>query len=43
MPRSQRGTRAEGVGRVTTRAVVNSIIAIIVIDAILNYLLLFRL
>jgi phospholipid/cholesterol/gamma-HCH transport system permease protein len=32
---------AEGVGRVTTRAVVTSIIAIIVTDAILNYLLLF--
>ncbi|MFV1958176.1 MAG: MlaE family ABC transporter permease [Planctomycetota bacterium] len=34
---------AEGVGRATTRAVVWSIIAIIVSDAILNYLLLFRL
>jgi phospholipid/cholesterol/gamma-HCH transport system permease protein len=34
---------AEGVGRVTTQAVVTSIISIIVIDAILNYLLLFRL
>ena len=33
---------AEGVGRVTTQAVVTSIIAIIIIDAILNYLLLFR-
>ena len=33
---------AEGVGRVTTSSVVTSIIAIIVIDAILNYLLLFR-
>ena len=33
---------AEGVGRVTTHAVVTSIIAIIIIDAILNYLLLFR-
>lgn len=32
---------AEGVGRVTTRAVVTSIIAIIVTDAILNYFLLF--
>ena len=34
---------AEGVGRVTTRAVVQSIVAIIICDAILNYLLLFRL
>jgi phospholipid/cholesterol/gamma-HCH transport system permease protein len=34
---------AEGVGRVTTNAVVTSIIAIIVSDAILNYILLFRL
>lgn len=33
---------AEGVGRVTTRAVVHSIIAIIVADALLNYILLFR-
>jgi phospholipid/cholesterol/gamma-HCH transport system permease protein len=33
---------AEGVGRVTTNAVVFSIIAIIVSDAILNYFLLFR-
>jgi phospholipid/cholesterol/gamma-HCH transport system permease protein len=33
---------AEGVGRVTTNAVVTSIIAIIVSDAILNYFLLFR-
>lgn len=33
---------AEGVGRVTTNAVVSSIIAIIVTDAILNYFLLFR-
>jgi len=33
---------AEGVGRSTTNSVVTSIIAIIVIDAILNYLLLFR-
>lgn len=32
---------AEGVGRVTTQAVVTSIIAIIVTDAILNYFLLF--
>ena len=34
---------AEGVGRVTTEAVVTIIIAIIVTDAILNYFLLFRL
>ena len=34
---------AEGVGRATTNAVVTSIIAIIVSDAILNYFLLFRL
>ncbi len=34
---------AEGVGRVTTGAVVRSIIAIIVADGILNYFLLFRL
>lgn len=34
---------AEGVGRVTTQAVVTSILAIIVTDAILNYFLLFRL
>ncbi len=34
---------AEGVGRVTTNAVVTSIIAIIITDAILNYFLLFRL
>lgn len=34
---------AEGVGRATTSAVVTSIIAIIVADAILNYFLLFRL
>lgn len=34
---------AEGVGRVTTSAVVRSIIAIIIADAILNYFLLFRL
>lgn len=34
---------AEGVGRVTTNAVVSSIIVIIVTDAILNYFLLFRL
>ena len=34
---------AEGVGRVTTGAVVRTIIAIIVADAILNYFLLFRL
>lgn len=34
---------AEGVGRVTTRAVVHAIIAIIIADAILNYFLLFRL
>ena len=34
---------AEGVGRATTQAVVRTIIAIIVIDAILNYFLLFRL
>ncbi|MDA1193793.1 MAG: ABC transporter permease [Planctomycetota bacterium] len=34
---------AEGVGRVTTGAVVRSIIAIIVADALLNYFLLFRL
>ena len=34
---------AEGVGRVTTQAVVTSIIAIIITDAILNYFLLFRL
>ena len=34
---------AEGVGRATTSAVVTSIIAIIVSDAILNYFLLFRL
>ena len=34
---------AEGVGRVTTNAVVTSIIVIIVTDAILNYFLLFRL
>ena len=34
---------AEGVGRVTTGAVVRSIIAIIIADAILNYFLLFRL
>jgi ABC-type transporter Mla maintaining outer membrane lipid asymmetry permease subunit MlaE len=34
---------AEGVGRVTTNAVVSSIIVIIVSDAILNYFLLFRL
>lgn len=33
---------AEGVGRVTTRAVVQAILAIIVSDAILNYFLLFR-
>lgn len=33
---------AEGVGRVTTNAVVTSIIAIIVSDAILNYFLLFK-
>ena len=33
---------AEGVGRVTTNAVVSSIIVIIVTDAILNYFLLFR-
>lgn len=34
---------AEGVGRVTTGAVVRTIIAIIIADAILNYFLLFRL
>ena len=34
---------AEGVGRATTNAVVTSIIAIIIMDAILNYILLFRL
>ena len=34
---------AEGVGRVTTNAVVSCIITIIVTDAILNYFLLFRL
>lgn len=34
---------AEGVGRATTQAVVRSIVAIIVADAILNYFLLFRL
>ena len=34
---------AEGVGRVTTEAVVTIIIAIIITDAILNYFLLFRL
>ena len=34
---------AEGVGRVTTNAVVSSIIVIIITDAILNYFLLFRL
>jgi len=34
---------AEGVGRVTTGAVVRSIIAIIIADGILNYFLLFRL
>jgi len=34
---------AEGVGRVTTGAVVRTIIAIIVADAVLNYFLLFRL
>ena len=34
---------AEGVGRVTTAAVVSSIIVIIITDAILNYFLLFRL
>jgi phospholipid/cholesterol/gamma-HCH transport system permease protein len=34
---------AEGVGRVTTNAVVSSIITIIITDAILNYFLLFRL
>lgn len=34
---------AEGVGRVTTRAVVHAIIAIIIADAVLNYFLLFRL
>ncbi len=33
---------AEGVGRVTTRAVVHAIVAIIIADAILNYFLLFR-
>ena len=33
---------AEGVGRVTTAAVVSSIIVIIITDAILNYFLLFR-
>lgn len=33
---------AEGVGRVTTRAVVQTLIAIIVADAIMNYFLLFR-
>jgi phospholipid/cholesterol/gamma-HCH transport system permease protein len=33
---------ADGVGRVTTSSVVTSIIAIIIVDAILNYLLLFR-
>ena len=33
---------AEGVGRVTTNAVVSSIIVIIITDAILNYFLLFR-
>ena len=33
---------AEGVGRVTTGAVVRSIIAIIIADAVLNYFLLFR-
>jgi phospholipid/cholesterol/gamma-HCH transport system permease protein len=33
---------AEGVGRVTTNAVVHSILLIIVSDAILNYFLLFR-
>lgn len=33
---------AEGVGRVTTQAVVRSIVAIIVSDAMLNYFLLFR-
>ena len=32
---------AEGVGRVTTSAVVSSIVAIIIADAILNYILLF--
>ena len=34
---------AEGVGRVTTNAVVSSIVVIIITDAILNYFLLFRL
>lgn len=34
---------AEGVGRVTTNAVVTTIIAIIITDAVLNYFLLFRL
>ncbi len=34
---------AEGVGRVTTQAVVTSILAIIITDALLNYFLLFRL
>ncbi len=34
---------AEGVGRATTQAVVRSIVAIIVADAVLNYFLLFRL
>jgi phospholipid/cholesterol/gamma-HCH transport system permease protein len=33
---------AEGVGRVTTNAVVVSIISIIIVDAILNYFLLYR-
>ena len=33
---------AEGVGRATTSSVVTSIVAIIVVDAILNYLMLFR-
>lgn len=33
---------AEGVGRVTTRAVVQTLVAIIIADAVLNYFLLFR-
>lgn len=33
---------AEGVGRATTSSVVTSIVAIIVVDAILNYVMLFR-